>query len=336
MAAAVADFVQQELCTGYPGPKVATAERQIAALAGRSMAIATCSGTAALELALRSAGIHSGDIVLLSAYDYPGNFRCVEATGAIPRAVDVMPGRWDLSVTAIEKQLAPNVRAIVASHLHGLTPDLIALSSLSSQRGLLLIEDACQGIGGSLAGVACGGLADVSIFSFGGSKLVTTGNGGAILTDNPRLAQKVRTWNERPGPTFSLSEIAAVMIPPQINVLAAAHQRRRLAVRRLREVIDRISGWKLPELLDRDDDAADYKFAWMVPPELRNDLLERAANQGLPLGAGFNVFRRIAVDGAEQAMAIARSIVLLDHRAFSGNEASLNELLQRIERLGAC
>jgi dTDP-4-amino-4,6-dideoxygalactose transaminase len=143
------------------------------------------SGTIAVELALRGLKVAAGDEVILAAYDFPGNFRAIEAIGARPMLVDLAPGTWTLDVDHVEAAISPVTKAIVVSHLHGSLADMQRLCELANERGLTIVEDACQVPGASISGRPTGSWGDCGILSFGGSKLLTAGRGGAITRCAP-------------------------------------------------------------------------------------------------------------------------------------------------------
>lgn len=178
------------------------------------------SGTAALELALRAAGVGVGDEVLLSAYDYPGNFWAVERVGARPLLLDVDAASWRISADQLslawDADPAPHLKAMVVSHLHGQLQDIPALRSWCEERGIVLIEDACQALGASIEGQAVGSLGNASIVSFGGSKLVSSGRGGALLTSDDSLAQRARKFSGGGSGPYALSELQATTVVAQL------------------------------------------------------------------------------------------------------------------------
>ena len=131
------------------------------------------SGTVAVEVALRGLGIGHGDEVVLAAYDFPGNFRAIEAVGARPVLVDIDCETWCLDARKVEQALGKETRAIVVSHLHGGIASMSRLRVLADQHGLAIVEDACQSPGACVEGRMAGTWGDVGVLSFGGSKLLT-------------------------------------------------------------------------------------------------------------------------------------------------------------------
>src|SRR5439155_5725349 len=126
----------------YHGGHVAILEARLAEYHGIAHALACGSGTFAIELALRALKVGPGDVVVLSAYDYPGNFLCVHAVGAMPVLGDVHPDNWNLDPARLESALGPSVRAIIVSHLHGGLVSMQELMTIAAARGIKVIEDA--------------------------------------------------------------------------------------------------------------------------------------------------------------------------------------------------
>jgi len=207
--------------------------QRLAELTGRSHVVLCSSGTAAVELALRGLKLVPGDEVILGAYDFPGNFRNVLAVGARPRLVDVSPHNATLDPEALEESLTERTRAIVVSHLHGGVAALSRVRAFADRHGLAVVEDACQMPGAVVEGRPAGSWGDVGVFSFGGSKLLTAGRGGALFTDRAEVAQRIRLYTERGNTAYPLSELQAAALLPQLEELEQANRRRERGVRRL-------------------------------------------------------------------------------------------------------
>ncbi|MFN8853984.1 MAG: DegT/DnrJ/EryC1/StrS family aminotransferase [Planctomycetaceae bacterium] len=194
----------------------------------------TCSGTAAVELALRGLGVTTGDEVILAAYDFKGNFQDVLALGATPVLVDVRPDNWALDVDQVAGAVTPRTRAIIASHLHGAHVDMARLTELARQRQIGLLEDACQAPLATVQGRVAGTWGDVATLSFGGSKLVTAGRGGAVLTARADVAQRIRLHTQRGNEAYPLSELQAAALLPQWEQLRLQNAERLKTVTALR------------------------------------------------------------------------------------------------------
>jgi perosamine synthetase len=185
------------------------------------------SGTVAVELALRGLNIGSGDEVILAGYDFRGNFLNVLTVGASPVLVDIDPQSGQLDPARVAEAITSRTRAIIASHLHGGVVDMAALRSVADEHGLAIIEDACQTPGAPLGTRRAGMHGDVGVISFGGSKLLSAGRGGAILTNRSDFAARIRRYGFRGNEAYPLSELQAVVLLPQLDQLDARRAERR-------------------------------------------------------------------------------------------------------------
>lgn len=324
----------------YQGP---TSERLVSLLAGITGAERVrlvSSGTVAVELALRGCRVGPGDEVVLAAFDYPGNFRCVEATGATPVLVDIAPGRWTVSTSSVAAAITDRTRAVLVSHVYGTMADAPAIRQLAEERGVCFVEDACQASGAMIDGRACGTWGHVGTLSFGGSKLLSCGNGGAILTDDPRIESRIKIFAERPSDAYALSQLQAAALIPQVDQLAAWTRRRRRAATRLREAVAAAAAeWQPGRVEPQDAENAFYKLAWFAPDRPRRDrAVAAAAELGLPVGDGFSTFARRAarrcriVGDLRHAQRASDATLVLDHRALAGDDRQLDALAERLCR----
>ena len=222
----------------YHGPWLDELNQQLGKYFTRDHVTCCSSGTVAVELALRGVGTKAGDEVILAGYDFPGNFRAIEAVGAMPVLVDVIAGGWIMDFDTIEDSLSEKTTAILVSHLHGQIADIPVLRQRLEQLGrgdIQIIEDVCQAPGGRLRGQSLGTFGDVSVLSFGGSKLLSAGRGGAVLTNDPRIAQRIKIANDRGNEAYPLSQLQAIVLTPQIKTLDDVNARRNRNAHRLLE-----------------------------------------------------------------------------------------------------
>ena len=172
-------------------------ERAFAAFCGARFGIAVCNGTAALHLALLAADVGEGDEVLVPSLTYVATANAVRYCGATPIFVDADPAIWCMRTAGLDARVAPRTRAIVPMHLYGHQCDMDAILDLARRRGLAVIEDAAEAHGAEYRGRRVGALGAIGCFSFYGSKIVTTGEGGMCVTDEPRLAERLQSPRER-------------------------------------------------------------------------------------------------------------------------------------------
>ncbi|MFK5973732.1 MAG: DegT/DnrJ/EryC1/StrS family aminotransferase [Flavobacteriaceae bacterium] len=153
------------------------------------------SGTSALTIALASAGVGAGDEVIMPTFTFVASFESILAIGAIPILVDV-DDTLTLDPIAVEKAITKNTKVVMPVHMCGSMADLGALKAICSTYGLLLLEDACQAIGGSYQGKPLGSYGDIGCFSFDFVKTITCGEGGAIITNNEQYHRNADRYSD--------------------------------------------------------------------------------------------------------------------------------------------
>jgi len=175
------------------GPDVERFEQAFAAFCDVANAVAVSSGTSALHLACLACGIGAGDEVITTALTFVATVAAVQYCGARPILVDVEPRAWTIDPAAVRRAITPRTKAIIAVHLHGRPADMTALSKLAREHNLVLIEDASQAHGAMVSRRRVGGIGDIGTFSFYPAKpLGALGEGGAVVTNDPKIAEKVR------------------------------------------------------------------------------------------------------------------------------------------------
>jgi dTDP-4-amino-4,6-dideoxygalactose transaminase len=175
------------------------------------------SGTAAVELALRAVNVKAGDEVVMAAYDFKANFTNIVTLDAMPVLVDLRADDWQMDVSQLEQALSDKTRAIIVTHLHGGMVDITGVREICQPRGIPVIEDICQMEGATIQGILAGRGGDLGVMSFGGSKLLTAGRGGAIVTDSDEYQQRIKLYTERGNDVSPLSEIQAAVLLPQTS-----------------------------------------------------------------------------------------------------------------------
>ena len=153
------------------------------------------SGTAAISMALAVAGIGAGDEVIIPSFTFVASFEAVLLVGAIPIIVDI-DDTLTLDIESVKKSITSKTKAIMPVHMCGSMADMSALVKISNKHGLILIEDACQAIGGTYNGIPLGTIGDLGCFSFDFVKTVTCGEGGVVVTNNKEFALKLDCFND--------------------------------------------------------------------------------------------------------------------------------------------
>jgi dTDP-4-amino-4,6-dideoxygalactose transaminase len=222
-------------------PTIAEFEDALAAYCGARDAVAVNSGTSALRLAMLAAGIGPGDEVVTVPAAFVATVAAIIDTGAKPVLVDIDPQTWTMDVSAIESVLTPATKAIVPVHLHGRLADMDRILTIARRHRLWVIEDAAQAHGADRNGVAAGTFGDIGCFSFyPGKTLWGYGDGGAIVTDRPDLAETIRCLRDmgqsgrhnhvRHGFNYCLDAVQAAALGVKLRYLGEwIHARRRVA-----------------------------------------------------------------------------------------------------------
>jgi dTDP-4-amino-4,6-dideoxygalactose transaminase len=219
------------------GPEVEAFEGEFAAYCGSRQCVAVGNGFAALELALRAAGIGRGDEVLVPAYTFMATWLAVTRTGARPVGVDVREGTYNIDPDLLAAAIGKRTAAIVPVHLRGEPADMPRVRELASAHGLFVLEDACQAHGASRDGRRAGAIGDAGAFSFYPSKnLGAMGDGGAVTTDDEGLADRVRALRsygarsknefEAAGFNSRLAELQAAILREKLPLLDEWNRRR--------------------------------------------------------------------------------------------------------------
>src|SRR6266571_1819518 len=199
--------VVQVLRSGWvvQGPKVAEFERLVAEYVGVRQAVATSSCTTALHLALTLRGIGAGDEVIIPSFTFIATANAVHYTGATPVFVDIDPQTYNIDPDCIEAAITPRTKAIMPVHQIGLAADMDRINTIAQRHGLVVIEDAAPALGAMYKSKQVGSLGNPTCFSFHPRKVITSGEGGMIVTDDDTLAERARTLRAH---GMSLSDLA--------------------------------------------------------------------------------------------------------------------------------
>jgi dTDP-4-amino-4,6-dideoxygalactose transaminase len=180
-------------CSFVLGPEVEKFEKAFAAYCGAAYCVAVTNGTAALQLALQGLGVGHGDEVITVAHTFIATAEAINATGARPVFVDIDPVSYTMDPAMLEKAITSRTKAIIPVHLYGQPADMDAINAIAAKHNLPVIEDSCQAHGARYKGRRTGSLGRAACFSFYPSKnLGACGEGGAVTTNDPELAKKVR------------------------------------------------------------------------------------------------------------------------------------------------
>lgn len=307
------------------------------------------SGTAAGELALRGVGVKAGDEVILAAYDFKANFTNVAMLGARPVLADIDPDSGQLAVEQVGAAIGPKTAAIVASHLHGGTVDMRRLMELAGDAGVAVIEDACQVSPATVVqGKPAGRWGDVGVLSFGGSKLLTAGRGGAVVTNRADIAQRIKLYTHRGNEAYPLSEMQAAILLPQLDSLDRLRQLRQAAVKTISQGIpdDEVLVPFAPSPDTDSSTSPDYYKLGFWYDEARCEGLSRdrfcraMRAEGIPLDAGFRALHKIHARSrftSSGNLAVAdradRSVVVLHHPLLLEGASAGRDFLAALDKV---
>jgi len=191
-----AELVREAVESGWVssrGPFVERFEREFARRCDAREAVAVCNGTAALHLALHALGVQAGDEVIVPDLTFVATANAVLMTGATPVLVDVEPDTWCIDPRAIELALTPRTKAILPVHLYGHPAEMGPICDIAHENGLLVVEDAAEALGARSGSTPVGAIGDAGAFSLYANKLITTGEGGVVVTNDAALAARMRS-----------------------------------------------------------------------------------------------------------------------------------------------
>ena len=176
------------------GPKIAEFERKVADYTGAKYAVAIANGTAALHAACYAAGIGEGDEVITTPITFAASSNCVLYCGGTPVFADINPETYNISSVDIERKITSKTKAIIAVHFTGQPCEMDQIHEIADKHNLIVIEDGAHALGAVYKGKRVGTLSDMTTFSFHPVKHITTGEGGMILTDNPKLYERLKLF----------------------------------------------------------------------------------------------------------------------------------------------
>ncbi len=296
--AAVAEVLESGQLT--MGPRVAEFERLVAEAVGTADAVAVSNGTAALHLAMLALGIGPGDEVIVPAYTFPATANAVELCGARAVLVDVDPETFLAGAEHLAAAVTQRTRAVLAVHLFGRPVAWEELQTAVPQE-VALVEDAAGALGATYRGTPCGALGLMGCLSFHPRKIVTTGEGGAVTTDEAELASAVRrlrhhgiTTGDRvdipaAGFNYRLADVLCALGIPQLERLESLLQAR-----------ERVAGWyteRLAHLVGTPSAGEGDRHGWqayVVTLDRRDEALAGLRSQGIEAQIGTYAVNRLS------------------------------------------
>ncbi len=234
------------------GPYVRRFEEELASWVGVRHAIATSSGTAALHLALMSLGIGPGDEVIVPDLTFASPASMVVLAGARPVFADVDPRHWVISADEVRRKITPRTKAIIVVHLYGVPANMGEIMEVAREENLYVIEDAAEALGATVRGRRVGSIGDVGVLSFYANKTVTTGEGGAVITNSDEVADMARLvrdhgmrpryWHVVIGHNYRMTNLQAALGIAQLRKAEHLLKRKREIARAYAEALSGVEG----------------------------------------------------------------------------------------------
>jgi len=293
----------------YYNPKpsrVAAAEQAMGELIGVKHCLAVNSCTSALVAAYRALGIGAGDEVIVPAYTFFATAATAVAANAVPIIVEV-DDSLNLDPEAVERAITPRTKAIAAVHMRGAPAQLDALLDVAKRKGLPLLEDVAQAGGGSFQGKRLGSLGTIGCFSFDFYKVIVSGEGGFVTTDDEWLYTRAQSWHDtaacwRPdrfarerregelfaGENYRMSELEGAVALAQIRrtdeILAGYRRAKKL----IKDAIDKTSGVKFRRITDEQGDTAICLIMFLPNADVTRQAIEALHAEGVPAGGVYD------------------------------------------------
>ncbi len=282
------------------GEAVEAFEQRVAEAVGVRHAVATTSCTTALHLVLEALGVGPGDEVVVSDFTFPATANAVLHCGAKPVLCDVDPASGAMDPQGLEEAITERTRAVIVVHPFGIPADMPAINRVAAERGVAVIEDAACALGSEIDGRACGAMGVAGCFSFHPRKIISTGEGGMITTDDPHLASRARALRShgmipaKPLPRFPtggynyrLSAIAAAVGLAQMDRLEWILSRRRALAQIYGELLEPLE-WVRPLAPTVQGALANYQSYVVVLDEGidRDGLIKAMAEAGVETTIG--------------------------------------------------
>jgi perosamine synthetase len=258
------------------GPRLPAFERALREFTGARHAIAVNSGTSALHLCIKAAGIGDGDEVITTPFSFVASANCALFERGVPVFVDIDPTTWNIDISKIEAAITPRTKAILPVHVFGRPCAMEPILEIARRHNLAVIEDSCEAIGATSGGRPVGTFGQTGVFAFYPNKQITTGEGGAIVTNDDEVARLCRSWrnqgrgdasgwlqHERLGYNYRLSDLNCALGSVQVSRLPEILAARASVAARYHEALAGLAADVVrPEL--SEPDAAISWFVYVV------------------------------------------------------------------------
>jgi perosamine synthetase len=254
-------YVADAMETGWvssAGPYIDRFEAAFAAYIGRKHAVTTMNGTAALHLALVGLGVSPGDEVIIPSFTMVACVDAVLYCGAVPVFCDIDPQTFTVDPQDVERKITKKTKVIMPVHIYGHPADMDPILVLGKQHDIAVLEDAAEAHGAEYRGRLCGAMGDAAAFSFYGNKIITTGEGGMVVTDDDALAGRLRKlkdlahspkqrfWHEEIGFNYRMTNLQAALGLGQLESIDHFLERKQSMAQRYTEGLKGIAGLQTP------------------------------------------------------------------------------------------
>ncbi len=264
------------------GSYVSRFESEIGSCCNSENVLAVSSGTSALHLALESLGVGEGDEVIVPDFTFAASINAVLYTKATPVLVDICEDHWTIDVNEIEKAITPKTKAIMPVHIYGHPCDMDKIYNIAQKHNLLVIEDSAEALGSLYKGVPVGSKSDASIFSFYGNKVITTGEGGAVIFKEKKNYEKAkilrdhgmrpgkRYWHDHIGYNYRMTNLQAAIGVAQLEQLPDFLKRRKKSASIYNELLKDVDSIT-PQTLEPWAESCNWLYTIILGKDLRID-----------------------------------------------------------------
>lgn len=282
------------------GEYLRTFERTFAASHGMAEGVAVSNGTVSLHLAMTALGIGPGDEVIVPDLTFAASINTIVMCGATPVIVDVDPDTWALTPEGIEQAVTPRTRAVMPVHVFGRPAPMTEIAAVARRHGLFIIEDCAEAHGARYDGKFVGQFSDIASFSFFANKIVTSGEGGMCLTDDPILAERMRIlrdhgmrperryWHEEIGFNYRMTNLQAAVGCAQVERLPELLQIRSKVQEAYNRAFADIADVRPPSQLSSRFEPVAWFACATVPANRRAELIAACKAQNIDLRPFFN------------------------------------------------
>ena len=344
----------------YKSERTRILEERFAQYHDSKFGISVCNGSVALDIILKSLEIKNGDEIILPAYDYYYLPKSVIKSGAVPVFADVCDNNFTLDSNDIDKRITRKTKAIVAVHISSSVTQVDRIKRIAKDNELTLIEDCAQAHGAIYDNKKVGSWSDVSLFSFGGIKLMTSGQGGLIVTSDEDLYNKIFSLVNRGllpngsmnkfgiiGDNYQLSELQAALLLPQLEMLDEYCDKREKAIKYLDENLKDIKGISVLKQFEKTGRRAQMKYSFCLESNNkirkinRDFFIDELYKRGYPISGGHSTIRNDErlqgyfnkVESFPNAQRAEDEIVSLYHTFLLNEFNEIDELIKNIKSI---